>query len=431
MSLDKFITQILNIKEEDLEEITPIMQSDGTSIIKIRLKAHPTVCPYCGGKVKIHGYYTRRLKHAALTNRKCVIVYQQRRYRCDACEATFHEHNPFINSRESLTFETKVNILNDLKWPEITYSYVAKRYDISKTKVMRIFDQHVNIPRKTLPAILSMDEHYFPESDYDSLYCCLLMDFETGEMVDLLPDRRKAHLQNYFSNIKKDTFDPVTLKSELDNIQYLSIDLYDNFRDIAHIYFPKAIVCADSFHVLQHLTKDFRDIRLRCRRNTENPILAYLLTKFKHVFHHEVFLDNAPRYNKRLKQNMNYRDIRDLLFAAFPDLKQAYELKEYYILFNESRTLEEVRDELPAVIGKFADSGLPEYDEFYTLLLNWSKEIVNSFTVINGKRVNNSYIESKNKLLEKILYNANGFTNFKRTRNRILYCLNKNDSYTL
>ena len=40
MSLDKFITQILNIKEDDLEEIAPIMQSDGTSIIKIRLKVH-------------------------------------------------------------------------------------------------------------------------------------------------------------------------------------------------------------------------------------------------------------------------------------------------------------------------------------------------------------------------------------------------------
>jgi transposase len=184
MSLDKFITQILNIKEEDLEEITPIMQSDGSSIIKIRLKARSTICPYCDGKVKIHGYYTRMLKHAAFTNRKCIIVYQQRRY--------------------------------------------------------------------------------------------------------------------------------------------------------------------------------------------------------------------TPRYNKRLKQNVNYRDIRDLLFTTFPDLKQAYELKEYY-----------------------------------TLLLNWSEEIINSFAVITGKRINNSYIESKNKLLEKILYNANGFTNFKRTRNRILYCLNKNDSYTL
>jgi transposase len=137
MSLDKFITQILNIKEEDLEEITPIMQSNGSSIIKIRLKARSTICPYRDGKVKIHGYYTRRLKHAALTNKKCIIVYQQRRYKCCTCEATFHEQNPFINTRESLTFETKVNILNDLKWPEITYSYVAKRYDISKTKQKR------------------------------------------------------------------------------------------------------------------------------------------------------------------------------------------------------------------------------------------------------------------------------------------------------
>ena len=27
--------------------------------------------------------------------------------------------------------------------------------------------------------------------------------------------------------------------------------------------------------------------------------------------------------------------------------------------------------------------------------------------------------------------NANGFRNFKRTRNRILYCLNKYDKFTL
>jgi hypothetical protein len=59
---------------------------------------------------------------------------------------------------------------------------------------MRIFDKHVNIPRKPLPRILSMDEHYFPASDFDSLYCCLLMDFETGELVDILPDRKKSYL---------------------------------------------------------------------------------------------------------------------------------------------------------------------------------------------------------------------------------------------
>ena len=112
-----------------------------------------------------------------------------------------------------------------------------------------------------------------------------------------------------------------------------------------------------------------------------------------------------------------------MLFTAFPVLRQAYDLKEYYIAFNESSSLETACDGLSKAINAFADSGIPEYDEFYTLLVNWTEEIVNSFTVIDGMRINNSYIESKNRQLEKLLYNANGFTNFKRTRNRILYCL--------
>ena len=119
------------------------------------------------------------------------------------------------------------------------------------------------------------------------------------------------------------------------------------------------------------------------------------------------------------------------MFENFPDLRTAYELKEFYIAFNESSSLENATEKLADVMARFADAGIPEYDEFYTLLMNWSKEIVNSFTVINGVRINNSYIESKNRQLEKILYNANGFTSFKRTRNRILYCLNKADSYTI
>lgn len=186
MSLNQFITEILNIKEEDLEDVQPFKQSDDTLLIKLKLKNHQPLCPYCNEKVKIHGYYSRRLTHSTFNNRKCLIIYQQRRYRCPNCELTFHEPNPFINSKENLTFETKINVLKELKYPEQTYTAVARRCNLSTTKVQRIFDQHVNIPRKSLPRVLSMDEHYFPESNYDSLYCCLLMNFETGEMVDIL-----------------------------------------------------------------------------------------------------------------------------------------------------------------------------------------------------------------------------------------------------
>ena len=431
MSLEQFITELLNVKQDEIQEIYHLKQSDGSLILKVRLKRSLLSCPYCRKKLNIHGYYTRKLLHSTFANRKCSIHYMQCRYKCETCEITIPEHNPFSNFRESITHETKINVLTDLKYPEATYTSVATRYNLSTTQVIRIFDKHVSIPRKPLPEVLSLYEHYFPESDYDSLYCCLLMDFVTGEIIDILPDRKKSYLINYFSRIKHDTLNPWTAQSELNNVQYVSIDLSENFRSIAKTYFPDATICADSFHVIENLNRCFRNIRLKCRMTTGNPTYKYFLIKFRFVFYHKTFLDNEPCYNKRLGEYINYRGIRDLLLAEFPELKVAYELREYYLELNSNYSISEAPRKIDQAINLFADSGLSELDEFHNLLVNWREEIINSFTIINGKRINNSYIESKNRLLEKLIYNANGFTNFRRTRNRILYCLNKNDGFRM
>lgn len=431
MSLNQFITEMLNIKQEDIAELIPITQSDGAVIIKIKLMNKIATCPYCNKKIKNHGYYQRKLLHSTLVNRKCTILYLQRRYRCTECEFTFHENNPFVNTNENITYETKINVLKDLKWTESTYTNVAKRYHLSKAQVIRIFEKHVNIPRKPLPMVLSIDEHYFPESSYASLYCCVLMDFETGEIVDILPDRKKSYLIHYFSTVKNASYNFDNHTSELNNVKYISIYLFDNYRNLAKTYFSHAKICADSFHVLKHLTENFRAVRLRCRRCTEDPLLFYLINKFKFVFNHTTFLDNTPKYNKMLKQYVNYRDIRDFLFNKFPELGPAYYLKEEYINFNEIITSKDKAADLDRLITLFENSNIPEYNQFYILLKNWREEIINSFAQINGKRINNSFIESKNRQLGKLINNANGFTNFKRTRNRILYCLNKNDNFTI
>ena len=120
---------------------------------------------------------------------------------------------------------------------------------------------------------------------------------------------KKNFLSNYFSSIKRDTFDHTIKTSELDNVEYISIDMYENFRDVAKTYFPKAKICADSFHVIKHLRDDFRKIRNSCRNSTENPILKYLLSKFRKVCDHryQKLLDNEPKYNKRLGEYINYR----------------------------------------------------------------------------------------------------------------------------
>ena len=130
MSLEQLITKLLNLKESDLQELVSLEKLDESIEFKLKLKPKSIVCPLCGETVKIHGYYPRKLTHSTFANRKCTILYLQRRYRCEACELTFHEPNPFINSSECLTYETKLNVLKDLKYPEATYTSVARRYNL-------------------------------------------------------------------------------------------------------------------------------------------------------------------------------------------------------------------------------------------------------------------------------------------------------------
>jgi transposase len=432
MSIKKFITDMLNVDPEKVESVESVNSSDGSVTVRIKLVPDPGLrCPFCGGALVGNGSYAKKLVHSTLANRPCYIIFQRRRFMCFSCEITVSEKNPFSLPGENITHETKMNVLKDLKEASATYSVVARRYNISPTAVTHIFDRHVSIPRKPLPEVLSLDEHYFPGSDFDSLYICILMDFNTGVITDILPDRKKDYLVSYFSGIRNDTLDPATGKSELDTVKYVSIDLYDTYRDIAGTYFSKAVVCADSFHVLEHLSKGFRSVRLKCRRQTEDEDMQYLLTKFKRVFEHGWNLDNTPQYNKRFRRYMNYRDIINILFDRFPQLKQAYLLKESYMEFNSSTSLKDAPEKLAEQIKAFGDSGIQEYAEFYNLLINWNREIVNSFTLVKGRRINNSYIESRNSQIEKLFINANGFRNFKRTRQRILYCLNKDDTFKM
>ncbi|MDD5801735.1 MAG: transposase [Solobacterium sp.] len=183
--------------------------------------------------------------------------------------------------------------------------------------------------------------------------------------------------------------------------------------------------------MIKNLNDAFDSVRKRCRRNCDSDLYIYLLTKFDGVLSVDANLDNVGRYNRKIGQYINYRGIRDMIFDFFPDIKKAYKLKEDYILFNRTCTLENAESELEKQIEAFNNCDIKEYKAFASMLVNWKKEIVNSFITVDGKRINNSYIESRNKQVASLMYNANGLSNFKRTRNRLMYCINKNDSYSI
>lgn len=105
-----------------------------------------------------------------------------------------------------------------------------------------------------MPRILSIDEFLSFNSDLTSKYSCLLLNFETGNIVDVIRSRQKPWLVDYFSKVPKE---------QLNGIEYLIIDMYKTYKEIASIYFPKAIVLIDSFHYIRYTVEAIDSVRIR------------------------------------------------------------------------------------------------------------------------------------------------------------------------
>ena len=73
---------------------------------------------------------------------------------------------------------------------------------------------------------------------------------------------------------------------------------------------------------------------------------------------------------------------------------------------------------------------IPEFISLASTLSNWKQEIANSFVLFDGFRVSNGPIEGRNSLIKKVLKLANGYSNFTRFRNRVMYCLNRFSSHS-
>jgi transposase len=82
--------------------------------------------------------------------------------------------------------------------------------------------------------------------------------------------------------------------------------------------------------------------------------------------------------------------------------------------------------EFETIIYEFVNSKLEEFRAFGRLLKRWKPYIKNSFIRINGKRLSNGPIEGVVSRIKTIMKNANGYVNFGRLRNRIMYSLNNN-----
>ena len=448
------ILELFNLESEDIENISYV-NDNGTAVVALSLRPDYPPCPDCGNTdVTIKGYELKKISHGLLTDRKCIIHYRARRYRCPVCQRTYYEHNPFVFSSMKISALTVHNILKDLKSQTETFASVAKRYHISPTSVASIFDQHVQLPRLPLPEYMSIDENYaFFHKSENSKYIFVMLDYHTGNPIDILPSRRLEYLKDYFLKI------PI---EERKNVRMIATDMYKEYRTLIHDIFPQAIHSVDHFHLIQELSRKTDRVRIRVMKSVPKYIKDankkdtnsltpeyYLLKKFNWLIFKRsdsldkdkkpLFdIDRERRMNNKLQRMLNFYDIRTLIEAIHPDLKAAWQLKDEVVDFYDNNTVDTAEQALNDLIRRFFRSGIPEMIEFGKTLRNWKQEIINSFiivsyshridketgqVVISAKKMNTNISEMKNSMIKTLKKSANGYANWLRFRNRCLYVL--------
>lgn len=435
---------------------------DGNVNLRVTLIRHPHECPCCRNETtNVKDYKTKELKHQIINNENCIIHYKARRYKCHICGKSFAEQNPFLHRKSKMTSTTVCKVLDDLKNSHETFASVAQRYFLSPTTVVRIFDKFVNIARKPLPRILCIDEVYYRKGQY----ACVLLDFETQEIIDILPDRRKDYLDTYFHHIPK---------SERDRVEILCTDMWRTYINLTDYHLKNAVAVVDKFHVVQVLGNKLRNVKMRVKRKytqTQKRLkkieshqltaqeafdlqqakdALYLINKFGWMLNKtkEFSYYDEKRYNHYFKRMMNYWDINNLLLSVDEELDTVSSLMEHTSKFYKFTKYEDAKEELEGLIQKLRATKMQEMIEFSNTLVNYKPEIINSFKHITKEQrirngitgkiditteaiiVTNGIIENRNKVIKEIKRNANGYQNWSRFRNRVLYSANKDSRHS-
>ena len=415
-----------NLFEKDVKSFKMVRRDNGETHYYVTLINKGGRCPCCGKYVTA----CKELKKKRIVHDENIIVhYSARRLKCD-CGKTFYEDNPFTSTEVKTSDHLVKRVLGELKRYNHTFLEVAQRFDISVTKVIEMFDCHVQIKRKSLREVISVDEFYFSRRSKDK-YAFMILGLN-GEILDILKSRKKAFLLDYFKYIPR---------QERDRVKYVTMDMNSVYKDVINRRFKDATICIDSFHVIKMMNEELEKLRRKVmdRFESEKRSDEYYLLKHKNYVLYKEELNEKYHYSKHFHIEVNDIDYLNMILKIDPELTKAYQEIKRYFYFNKY-WYEYSKDEALDYIKKYINDCFLSENECLTKIAstldNWKPEIVNSFMPYvkhNGKttRLSNGKIEGKNSYIKKMLKLANGYSNFERFRNRAMYSENYYETYSI
>lgn len=363
-------------------------------LIQMPRKTH--ICPCCSAKTdKIHDYRNQVIKDIPAFGKPTVLILRKRRYVCPRCNKRFFEENSWLPRYYRITKRLVGYIIGKLSGVN-SFKSVAEEVNLSSSTVIRIFDI-IGTPKVNMPTVISIDE--FKGNTSGEKYQCIITDPVNKRVLDILPDRYKHSLSDYFKRLDRS------------QTKYFVSDMWETYRDISKTYFKNARFIVDKYHFVRQVVWAFESVRKQEQKTFS-------------ISNRKYFKRSKSLLSKQYKHlsGEQKRQVDIMLYQSERILK-AYALKEEFFEFMSSDDRNSATRRLSKWVLNAETSGLSSFLACAKTMQNWSEGILNTFEC----PYTNGFTEGCNNKIKVLKRNAYGYRNFERFRKRILHIFsNKN-----
>ncbi len=395
-----------------------IIPTDDGVIYEFEENYRQHICPNCNHQsIFIHGYKWINIKLSTTIRRKELLRVKRIRYMCPACGKTHTLKLVGIQRNKSISDFVLTAIKNDF-FEIQSFSTIAKRYDVSTMKIIKIFDEYTKLtPRRTLPKYLCIDEKHF-EGNTDGKYCVVLSDFYSGEVIDVLPNRQMPYLDEYFNNISF---------KERNNVKVFISDMYDGYSTVKNKYFPNAMFVIDLFHAIKLLTTTLNKIRIRTyNQYAEEGTLEkhFMKTNWRFFLMDQFKIYKDEYHSKKFDIYISYGDIILRCLKLNMVFWNGYSALQELLHYDKYETWSEAESFMNRIIAKLKSSGDELLIKVADSYKKWKVGILNGLARNQtGRRFSNAIAENNNSHIQRVIDIAYGYGNFNRFRARIMLIL--------
>ena len=371
-------------------KVIGVQENDHDILFTVEAKKPPYCCSECGStSIYKHGKTERFVRDLNMFGKRVGINIKGNRYKCRDCSKTFSETYKSIDDRDKITKRLYDYIQSQsLKKP---FAHIADEFSISPTTVKRIFTEYVEEQESQMvfktPRILGIDEVHLNKQ-----MRAVFTDIEGLKVLNMLPKRNKEDVIAFVDKLP-----------DKDNVEVVTMDMWQPYRDAISICLPQAKCVVDKFHVIQYGNKALEDSRKAFRKT--------LTDKQRKQLMHDRFILLKNKEDLKPQEKWNLQ----IWFATFPTLKVAYNLKEGLRDMYLCKTKEQAMD-----YYKQWKSSIPKdmtaFLDVAKMIDNWHTEIFSYFDYF----VTNAYTESINNLIKHIEKVGRGYS-FEVLRAKVLF----------